>query len=178
MSSILILGLCNPGAVFDQTYHNIGKVVIELLAKQNQLDKKLTQSFVTYCDALDSITLSYSNSVYMNESGALVLQLYKKLKFTHLIALHDDLMLPVGSIKHAYGGSAKGHNGLRDIINKFSADFHKIRIGIGHPGKGGDVAGYVTSKVGPASWQLLLDHVKALTLDTILDLTGLSPVHI
>lgn len=169
MSKILILGLCNPGKEFDKTLHNIGKYLIEQLAKETNVQdahNSLVRSFVIKEPLQPEpthITLCYSTSWYMNDSGKL---LAKLPYFDKLIVLHDELMLDIGVIKFSKGGSARGHNGLRSIIAHYGADFWRVRVGIGHPGKDADIGSYVTK---PSKyWSELVEAVKNISLENIL----------
>ena len=61
-----------------------------------------------------------------------------------MIVIHDDIDLPFGAVRFKRGGGHGGHNGLRDIINQLAAkDFHRLRIGVGHPGSKDQVIDYV-----------------------------------
>ena len=71
--------------------------------------------------------------------------------------VHDDLDLPPGVVRLKRGGGDGGHNGLIDLIQKLgSADFARLRIGIGHPGSSAQVVSYVLKKAPPAE-QTLID---------------------
>ncbi|HIP53018.1 MAG TPA: peptidyl-tRNA hydrolase, partial [Chromatiales bacterium] len=85
---------------------------------------------------------------FMNQSGRSVgfFCNYYRIDPRHVLVVHDDLDLAPGSIRLKTGGGHGGHNGLRDIINALgSRDFHRLRIGIGHPGDRNQVVDYVLS---------------------------------
>ena len=84
----------------------------------------------------------------MNESGSAVSAFIKfhKIDIHELLVAHDELDFEPGDARLKKGGGHGGHNGLRDIIAHLSADFYRLRIGIGHPGHRDDVSDYVLSK--------------------------------
>ena len=96
----------------------------------------------------------------INESGKLLLSLKQKyqIKPNQLIVAHDEVMCGVGQIKCTFGGSAKGHNGLRSIINLIGTDFYRIKIGVGHPGKGSDLGNYLLRTVQSNLWQVAIKN--------------------
>jgi peptidyl-tRNA hydrolase, PTH1 family len=111
-------------------------------------DRKLRGEIATL--NTDNIQCSvFTPSSFMNVSGECVravCQFYKILPSEILVA-HDDLDLPVGSIRLKTGGGHGGHNGLRDIISRLNTkDFNRLRIGIGHPGHRDLVVDYVLGK--------------------------------
>lgn len=112
--SYLIVGLGNPGAEYAHTRHNAGQIVLAELAKQD-LKAKLV--------ALDSM---------MNNSGGEVAKLVKNVKQAEkLVVIHDELDLPLGSIKLSFGRGAGGHRGVDSIIKKLKTkDFMRVRVGI------------------------------------------------
>ena len=75
-----------------------------------------------------------------------------------LIVAHDEVMLQTGAVKCTFGGSAKGHNGLRSIIDLIGTDFYRIKIGVNHPGKGADLGKYLLSPVKSALWNLCIKN--------------------
>jgi PTH1 family peptidyl-tRNA hydrolase len=108
---------------------------------------------------------------YMNLSGKAVAPLARFFKILpqEILVVHDELDLPPGQMKLKQGGSAAGHNGLKDIQAQLGAqDFWRLRLGIGHPGARGEVAAYVLRKPPAAERQLIEGNVdeslKALDL--------------
>lgn len=94
----------------------------------------------------------------MNCSGSCVRAVCNFYKFipTEILVVHDDLDLPPGVIKFKTGGGHAGHNGLRDIIAHLQTkDFHRLRIGVGHPGQRDQVVDYVLSKPSAAERELI-----------------------
>ena len=102
----------------------------------------------------------------MNNSGQGVVAVsrFYKVDPEKLLVVHDELDLPPGQIRLKRGGGHGGHNGLRDIVAKLgSADFWRLRIGIGHPGHKSAVSGYVLRQAS-AEHQRLIDEVLDLAL--------------
>ncbi len=152
MSIKIIVGLRNPGAPYAKTRHNAGGWFVEALATSKQLsfktDKKLRGEWVMM-DEAGARSILFMPQSFMNVNGEDVLaicQFYSILPHELLIA-HDELDLPVGCVRLKTGGGHGGHNGLRDVISHLNnADFHRLRIGIGHPGHKDWVSDYVLGK--------------------------------
>ena len=97
----------------------------------------------------------------MNLSGKSVVALAKFFQIPpeSILVAHDELDLPPGVAKFKQGGGHGGHNGLKDIINKLGNNnqFHRLRLGIGHPGTKEQVVGFVLTKAPKAEQQLIDD---------------------
>lgn len=154
MSSIkLIVGLGNPGPEYADTRHNVGAWLIQQIADQNNQALKLESKF--HGLAAKTNVSQYSvqlliPTTYMNHSGRSVAALcnFYKYQADEILVVHDELDLPAGVAKFKTGGGHGGHNGLRDIIQQLGnqKNFHRLRIGIGHPGSAPKVTGYVLGK--------------------------------
>ena len=163
MAIKLIVGLRNPGSAYEYTRHNAGGWFVEALARRHtavfKVDKKL-QGELTQVDVDSTSCKALLPLSFMNHSGfsvRAVCQFYR-IEPGEIIVAHDELDLPVGRIKLKTGGGHGGHNGLRDIINQLgSTDFHRLRIGIGHPGQKELVLNYVLGKPSQHERQLMLD---------------------
>jgi len=153
---LLIVGLGNPGREYAASRHNVGWMVVdELSSELGTVDfrKKFCGDFAkTSIEGRDCFLLK--PGTYMNESGRSVqpaVHFYDTAP-EDLLVLHDELDLPFGEVRLKLGGGHAGHNGLRSIIQHLgTADFVRVRIGIGHaaPGFAGDTADYVLSSFGP-----------------------------
>jgi PTH1 family peptidyl-tRNA hydrolase len=152
MAIKLIVGLQNPGATYQGTRHNAGGWFVETLAHRHQaafkLEKGLHAALASF-DLDNKPCKAILPSTYMNQSGMAtraVSQFYK-IQPDEILVVHDELDLPCGRIKLKTGGGNGGHNGLRDIIAQLgSSAFHRLRIGIGHPGHKDLVLNYVLGK--------------------------------
>ena len=100
-------------------------------------------------------------TVYMNRSGMSIRQLseFFKIAPAEILVAHDELDLPVGSVRLKHGGGHGGHNGLRDTIAHIGDGFWRLRLGIGHPGKKAEVIDYVLTRAPPAEEELILEAV-------------------
>ena len=148
----LIVGLRNPGSAYASTRHNAGAWLVEALAQSKQLqfksDKKLGSDWLRFDYAPAHCVLMMPLN-FMNGNGVSVRalsQFYDILPHEILI-VHDDLDLQPGDLRLKTAGGHGGHNGLRDVIAQLqSNEFHRLRIGIGHPGHKTLVSDYVLSK--------------------------------
>ena len=144
----IIFGLGNPGPEHERDRHNVGywfvdDLVAELGANFRGEQKVLGDT--CRITLKDSAIRVIKPTTFMNRSGQSVRQTidYYKLKPADLLIIHDDLDLPPGTARLKRSGGHGGHNGLRDVINHCGADFTRLRIGIGHPGRREQVVGYV-----------------------------------
>ncbi len=165
MSIKLIVGLRNPGSAYAHTRHNAGGWFVDSLARHYnavfKVDKKL-HGELTRLDVNGESCNALLPLVFMNHSGLsvhAVCQFYR-IEPNEIVVAHDDLDLPVGRIKLKTGGGHGGHNGLRDIINQLgSTGFHRLRVGIGHPGHKDLVLNYVLGKPSQHDRQLIVDAI-------------------
>lgn len=152
MAIKLIVGLRNPGAVYANTRHNAGGWFLEALAAHYKssfkIDKKLHGELAQLeinanpCRAL--LPLSFMNHSGMPVRAA---SQFYRIEANEILVAHDELDLPAGRIKLKTGGGHGGHNGLRDIIHQLGTTaFHRVRVGIGHPGHKELVLDYVLGK--------------------------------
>lgn len=173
MSISLIVGLGNPGTEYAQTRHNAGFWYIAHLAQRYGITLKSESRFHGWTgrgqiEGHDVRLLL--PSTFMNRSGQAVVPMAKffQIPANQLLIAHDELDLASGVIRLKSGGGHGGHNGLRDIVPHLGAEFHRLRIGIGHPGHRDKVTSHVLGKA-PSAEQALLDQA----LDEALRLTDL-----
>ena len=100
-------------------------------------------------------------TTYMNRSGLSVRQLsdFYKIAPAEVLVAHDELDLPVGSVRLKSGGGHGGHNGLRDTIAHIGENFWRMRLGIGHPGNKTEVIDYVLTRAPKAEEDMILEAV-------------------
>ena len=162
MSIKLIVGLRNPGSVYEQTRHNAGAWFLEAMASTFNLSFKTNKKMHGDIAELNSDSgriYALLPTTFMNHSGQSVRALcdFYKISPQEIVVAHDELDLPAGRVKLKTGGGHGGHNGLRDMISHLgTTDFHRIRLGIGHPGSKDLVLDYVLGK------PLQLDKAKIL----------------
>ncbi|KTD23811.1 peptidyl-tRNA hydrolase, PTH1 family [Legionella lansingensis] len=165
MAIKLIIGLRNPGSAYEHTRHNAGGWFVQALAQRHgaafKVDKKFHAELANFeikglpCKALLPLT-------FMNHSGlpAREVSQFYHIDAHEILVVHDELDLPTGRIKIKTGGGHGGHNGLRDLINHLgNSDFHRLRIGIGHPGHKDMVLNYVLGKPSAQDRQLIFDAI-------------------
>lgn len=147
MSTIrLLVGLGNPGDKYAQTRHNAGFWWLDLLAAQNKTAFKADAKFFGETAKLENDIWLLKPSTFMNASGKAVAAManYYKISPAEILVAHDELDLPPGSAKLKFGGGHGGHNGLRDIHSALgTADYWRLRLGIGHPGNKQEVVNFV-----------------------------------
>ena len=154
MSAIqLIVGLGNPGRDYEETRHNAGAWFVEQLA---QVHRVPLQNEGKFSGLTGRTTVAGQDlrllipTTFMNLSGQSVsaLATFFKIPVDAILVAHDELDIPAGTARFKQGGGHGGHNGLRDIINRLGNqnNFHRLRIGIGHPGSSDKVVGYVLNK--------------------------------
>ena len=159
----LVVGLGNPGKQYEATRHNMGFDTVDRLVE----DYNVPQGGVKF-NAMYGKTMIGGEKVilmkplsFMNLSGGPVREMANYFKIdpeSELIVIYDDIDLEPGQLRIRKQGSAGGHNGLKDIISKLgnNPNFHRLRVGIGHPGDKNKVVGFVLGKP-PASEQKLID---------------------
>ncbi|KTD61583.1 aminoacyl-tRNA hydrolase [Legionella spiritensis] len=166
MAIKLIIGLRNPGSAYEHTRHNAGGWFVEALAQRRnavfKAEKKLHCELANVeinqhpCKAMLPLT-------FMNHSGQPtreVCQFYR-IKPDEILVVHDELDLPAGRIKLKTAGGHGGHNGLRDITAQLgTGEFHRLRIGIGHPGHKDMVLNYVLGKPSLEDRRLIFDAIE------------------
>jgi peptidyl-tRNA hydrolase, PTH1 family len=137
----IIVGLGNPGKEYEKTRHNAGRSVVELFAKQKGFDEfkenKVAKSLVAKGAVEgESVTLVLPETM-MNLSGKAVSAFVKTPKAAkNLVVVHDDLDLPLGTIKMVFGRGSGGHKGVESIMRAIKTEqFARIRIGISGVGK-------------------------------------------
>ena len=134
-SNWLIVGLGNPGAAYERTRHNLGFMLVDLLAKefQTQIKRDECRSLIGRAEIENRKTELAKPQTFMNLSGEAVSCLLQKQDraIERLIVISDDLALPFGKIRLRPSGSHGGQNGLRSIIDCLGTnEFMRLRIGI------------------------------------------------
>lgn len=141
---MLIVGLGNPGSAYEKTRHNIGFMVIDALLRRHQCDALKKAAFEGDLYKFSTHFL-LKPLTYMNLSGRSIANVKRFYKIDEVIVIHDDLDLPFGTLRFKRGGGHGGHNGLKSTDTAISADYIRVRMGIGHPGDRNRVADYVLS---------------------------------
>jgi PTH1 family peptidyl-tRNA hydrolase len=173
----LVVGLGNPGDGYAGNRHNVGFMVVDLLAERMGARFKAHKARADVVEGrLDGrrVVLAKPRS-HMNDSGGPVSSLrdFFKVPMDRLVVVHDELDLPYGALRLKTGGGDNGHNGLKSLRRSLgSGEFHRVRFGIGRPPGRMDAASYVLRDFGAAERKDLgvdvdrtADAVQALVSD-------------
>jgi PTH1 family peptidyl-tRNA hydrolase len=168
----LLVGLGNPGPEYDDTRHNAGFWWIDEVARKLGASLAADRSyhgFVARVNRPQGPLWLLQPQTYMNLSGKSVAALARFFKILpdEILVAHDELDLLPGNLKLKQGGSHAGHNGLKDIQAQLgSADFWRLRLGVGHPGVKAEVVNYVLRKP-PLAERELIDASIDRSLDAL-----------
>jgi peptidyl-tRNA hydrolase, PTH1 family len=156
----LIAGLGNPGPEYASNRHNAGFMVADLLAERIGARFKRDRSRAAVATgrlAGFPVTLAKPLS-FMNLSGRPVaaLRTFYKIPPERIVVIHDELDLPLGTLRLKQGGGDNGHNGLRSVTSALGTkDYFRVRVGIGRPPGRMDPADYVLHDFSPAERNLV-----------------------
>jgi len=145
----LVVGLGNPGPNYQSNRHNVGHMVLDVLAKRHSASFKVHKSIALTAEcrfvAGGKKIVMVKSTGFMNLSGSPIQALMKfySIPIEQVLVVHDELDIPFGDIRHKLAGGHAGHNGLRDIIARCGAEFHRIRFGIGRPPGSQEVSNFV-----------------------------------
>jgi PTH1 family peptidyl-tRNA hydrolase len=150
----LVAGLGNPGERYAKTRHNVGRMVAEDLARGSgerfRKVRFLPAEVAEIRSGAERVLLARSTR-FMNESGPTYASLARKhgIEPSRVIAVHDELDIPAGTIRVKVGGGTSGHNGVRSLAQALrSSEFPRVRVGIGRPPGRQDPADFVLRPVG------------------------------
>jgi PTH1 family peptidyl-tRNA hydrolase len=162
----LVVGLGNPGPAYAGHRHNVGYLVVDVLSERMGTPLRAHKSgraevaegrLGPLGPDTPRVVLARARS-YMNESGGAVSTLAKfyKVPPERIIAIHDELDIPFGTLRVKLGGGDNGHNGLRSMRSSLATgDFYRVRVGIGRPPGRQDPAEFVLSNYSAAERQEL-----------------------
>lgn len=167
----LIVGLGNPGAEYARTRHNAGFWFVDELARRHRgafrAESKLQGELARIGVAGADIWL-LKPTTFMNRSGGAIAAVcgFYKIAVESVLVAHDEIDLPVGTLRLKQGGGHGGHNGLRDSIATLGDAFWRLRIGVGHPGQRDEVVNYVLRRA-PADEDAVLQQAVATAADIV-----------
>ena len=176
---LLIIGLGNPGRGYRRNRHNVGFQILDALAEDLAVRFTRVQAHALVTDArLEGVRLILAKpQTYMNNAGQSVSSLARffKLPPEQILAVHDDLDLPLGALRLRPGGGSGGHRGLGSIVEHLGlAEFPRLRFGIGRPPGALDPADFVLQDFGPqeedivsAGLQRAIACIRTFALDGI-----------
>ena len=161
----LIVGLGNPGAEYLRTRHNAGFRFVDTLATgadaRFAFDNKL-HGWICRLDVGRASVWVLKPSTFMNKSGGAVVAAlhYYKVEPASCLIVHDDLDLPPGTARLKFDGGHGGDNGLRDIMAQLGhGRFHRLRLGIGHPGDRNRVTDWVLGRPSALDEEAITDAI-------------------
>jgi PTH1 family peptidyl-tRNA hydrolase len=177
-STLVILGLANPGPDYEGSRHNVGGDAVRLVAQRRGLrltvESRQRALSATVSTSRGPITLAVPTT-FMNESGAALPPLLRRTSLedlARLVVAHDELDLEPGRLQLKFGGGLAGHNGLRSIAQTLGTnDFSRLRIGIGKPPSKEQGADYVLQRPTGARKLAMAEYVAAAAdaLEILLD---------
>lgn len=162
---LLIAGLGNPGGDHAKNRHNIGYMAADEIARRHDFSpwRKKFKSEISEGKLSGHKVLLMKPQTYMNLSGEAVGEAMRfyKVSPTDIIVLYDELDLPAGKLRVKTGGGTGGHNGIRSIESHCGNAFHRIRLGIGHPGNKAQVQRHVLGDFAKADSEWLVPFLDA-----------------
>ncbi|OIK24104.1 aminoacyl-tRNA hydrolase [Streptomyces malaysiense] len=178
----LVVGLGNPGSEYAMNRHNVGFMVVDLLAQR--IGGKFKRAGKAQAQVLEGrigpagpagrrVVLAKPMS-YMNLSGGPVnaLKDFYKVPVANIVAVHDELDIDYGTLRLKLGGGDNGHNGLKSMTKAMGAEYHRVRFGIGRPPGRMQVADFVLKDFSGAERKELdyfvdraADAVEALVIE-------------
>ena len=169
MSISVIVGLGNPGRQYEGTRHNVGFMLLDRIAAVEGVAFKSEPRFQAHMAKLSDGTILMKPQTFMNLSGRSIRQLMSFFKWEteRMIAVYDDVALPLGHLRFREKGSAGGHNGIRSIIEHLGGeDYPRLKMGIGAVKSGGGMTGHVLGKFAPDERETL-ENMLATALEAV-----------
>ena len=164
----LVVGLGNPGAEYASSRHNAGFMVVERLLgtfPEGKFTETRTAASRFFSGRFRRMPLYLQQPLtFMNLSGEAVACAAGRLQLepSEILIVSDDMDLPLGKLRLRRGGSDGGHNGLKSVISELgSADFLRLRLGIGRPERKGEVVDHVLSAFTPEERELFDEELDA-----------------
>jgi PTH1 family peptidyl-tRNA hydrolase len=174
----LVAGLGNPGPRYARNRHNLGYLVVdELASRSGGRFRKARFVPADVCEIVESgdrVVLGKAHA-FMNENGPAFTSLARKqhVEPDHVIAVHDEIDLPLGALRVKFGGSAAGHNGVKSLAAAIrTTDFYRVRLGVGRPAGRKDPVDWVLEDFGKreeAEISILVDDGADAVLSLVRD---------
>jgi len=173
-SLYIVIGLGNPGSKYDNTKHNVGFNVIDLLADRFKIKVNKLKFKALSGDGIieGERVLLVKPQTFMNLSGESVREIidWYKATLNNIIIVYDDVDLPLGKIRVRPKGSSGTHNGMKSVVYQIqSDDFPRVRIGVGRPPEEWDLADYVLSKFSSEERKIINGSV-SLAGDSVIEI--------
>jgi len=162
----LFVGLGNPGAKYAGNRHNIGFMALDEIAAAHAFSswKGKFQGAMAEGRLGREKAILLKPETFMNKSGQSVGEAMRFFKLTpaDVTVFHDEIDLAPGKCRVKAGGGHAGHNGLRSIHQHVGEEYHRVRLGVGHPGHKDRVPGYVLSDFAKADRAWLADLIRGI----------------
>lgn len=160
----LVVGLGNPGKEYEKTRHNTGFMVLDKLAEKKSADIRELKfkALSARVELAGESVLLIKPQTFMNLSGEAVCEAaaFYKIPMDKVIVIYDDVSLPVGKIRIREKGSAGGHNGIKNIIEKSGGNvFPRVKVGVGGPPASGELVNWVLGSFSSEDKKLLDDAI-------------------
>ncbi|MDP4181012.1 MAG: aminoacyl-tRNA hydrolase [Bacillota bacterium] len=161
----IIAGLGNPGNKYDNTRHNVGFDAVDMLANlyNISISKVKYKALIGEGSIEGERVILVKPQTFMNLSGESIREIIEwyKIPISNIIILFDDIDLPLGKIRVRPKGSSGTHNGMRSILYQIQSDeFPRVRIGIGRPPEGWELANFVLSKFTTEDRKIVNESIK------------------
>ena len=171
---LIVVGLGNPGPQYENTRHNAGWWLVDLLAKRYGIEVRRAHSTTRIgVGKIGDYTVALAKPrTHVNGSGEAVRYLLARFRTTpdRLLIVYDETALPAGRLRLRPRGGAAGHNGIKSIIDALgSQEFQRLRIGVGRPPPGTDMVGWVLGEM-PSDDQQAVDDAIECAADAVLAL--------
>jgi PTH1 family peptidyl-tRNA hydrolase len=171
----VVVGLGNPGPDYQDTRHNVGQRVLDVLAKTVRGSWRRVGATIVARGRWRGEEVRLVKPVsFMNESGPVVAKALRRADAgpADLILVYDDIDLPLGTVRLRMKGSHGGHNGVRSVIDALGTDeIKRVKVGIGRPDQKGDVPDHVLTSFEPEELPVV-DAAVAEAVEKVLALLG------
>ncbi len=171
----VVVGLGNPGPDYQDTRHNVGQRVLDVLAKTVRGSWRRDGATIVARGRWRGEEVRLVKPVsFMNESGPVVAKALRRADAgpADLILVYDDIDLPLGTVRLRMKGSHGGHNGVRSVIDALGTDeIKRVKVGIGRPDQKGDVPDHVLTSFEPEELPVV-DAAVAEAVEKVLALLG------
>lgn len=162
----LFVGLGNPGPKYSRTRHNIGFMAVDQIARDHGFPafRSKFQGEITEGRVGSERVILLKPQTFMNLSGQSVGEAMRFYKLTpdDITIFHDEIDLAPNKVRLKTGGGHAGHNGLRSVHQHIGPDYHRVRLGVGHPGRKEAVPGYVLHDFAKADENWLDDVLRGI----------------
>ena len=156
----IIVGLGNPGPKYESNRHNVGFMALDEIYRQSSTFgpwKNRFHALVSEGTISNTKVILVKPMTFMNDSGQSVGEVsrFYKVAAEDVLVIYDEIDLQPGKFRIRPSGSSGGHNGIRSIISHIGENFHRVRIGVGHPGQKDLVYQYVLSNFAKSDYDWL-----------------------